>query len=89
MDEGPEKRAAVPRRRVLKALALVPAAAAGCAGAHAEGAARTDGAAAQRRGDARSPAGPAVAAIRAHPVPAEAEPAFVFRAAAARPGDPR
>jgi hypothetical protein len=82
----------VPRRRFLEALAIAPAAAAaGCAGAGADRRA-PDGdpapAAAGPTSGSRPPAG-AVAAIRAFAVPPEADPAFVFRAAAARPGDPR
>jgi hypothetical protein len=86
------RRAAFPRRGVLRALALAPLAVAGCAAARAE---RAEGAESQpdppSGGAARKGGAPgqAVTAIRAHAVPAEAEPAFVFRAAASRPGDPR
>jgi hypothetical protein len=75
---------------VLKALALAPLAAAGCAAAEAERAGSGDAPARSedvRRGGASGAA--ALGAIRAHPLPPEAEPAFVFRAAAARPGDAR
>lgn len=81
----------VPRRRLLQALALVPAAAAaGCAAGEAERKAR-DGApgAAPARGGAPPFPDAAAAAIRGFAVPADADPAFVFRASAARPGDPR
>jgi hypothetical protein len=91
MDDGRGRRAAVPRRRVLKAFALASAAVAGCAGAQAErGEAAADGAPVPKRGgDVAGAPGSAVAAVRAFPVPPDAEPAFVFRAAAARPGDLR
>jgi hypothetical protein len=77
---------------VLRALALAPVAAAACAAGRAEraepgepGEPRPSGGAA-RKG---APPGQALAAIRAHAVPPDAEPAFVFRAAASRPGDTR
>ena len=76
----PRERAGTTRRNVLRALALAPAALAGCAGARAE----------------RAPAPPprtagsaAVEAVRAFRLAPDAEPAAVFRAAAARPGEPR
>jgi hypothetical protein len=81
----------VPRRRFLEALALAPAAAAaGCAASGAERRAADGDASPAEAGaaPARRPA-PPVAAIRAFPVGADAEPAFVFRAAGPRPGDPR
>jgi hypothetical protein len=94
MPDGPSG-SGLPRRRILRALALAPAALAGCAGATAERA----GAAGPREGDAATPPSPrpapapapanAVAAVRAFQLAADAEPAFSFRAAASRPGDPR
>jgi len=75
------------RRSVLRALALAPAALAGCASAGA-GAARGAGGARERAAvPAVSPE--AVAAIRKVELPADAEPASLFRAAASRPGGPR
>jgi hypothetical protein len=85
MDEA---EGGVPRRRFLAALALAPAA--GCAAGGAER--RPDGAGrdgAQAGGAEAAPAAATVAAVRAWPVAPDAEPAFVFRAAAARPGDGR
>jgi hypothetical protein len=85
-----EQGRAVPRRGVLKALALAPAAVAGCAAARAERPARAEegrSLSVPSRSAAAEP-GAAVAAIRAFPVPADAEPAFVFRAAGARPREP-
>jgi hypothetical protein len=85
----------LPRRRLLQALALAPAAAAaGCAGGSAgrATAAVAPGAApvpAVSAPGAEPAAAPAVAAIRAFAVPADGDPAFVFRAAAARPGSTR
>lgn len=103
MRERPEP-ARLPRRRVLRALALAPAALAGCAAARPELAAPPapvtppgpqvePGASAAAPSSAAAPAAapppPALAAIRAYRLPADAEPAFVFRAAAVRPGEPR
>jgi hypothetical protein len=89
MDAPRDPVAATPRRTFLKLLALAPAAAA-CAGAG--GAARSpDGAraAGTEPAEGSSPAAPEgpdpLAAIREFPLPAGSEPAFVFRAAAARP----
>ncbi|HEX9242210.1 MAG TPA: hypothetical protein VF875_07165 [Anaeromyxobacter sp.] len=78
------------RRGVLRLLALVPAALAGCA---------TAGAGAGKQGASsggappRAPAAPptsaaTVAAVRSFRVPAETEPAAVFRATPG-PGEPR
>lgn len=89
----PRSGSRLPRRGVLRALALAPVALAGCAAGQANPAAAPVGAA----GDAGAapaaqaaalPAG-ALAVLRAFRLPADAEPAFVFRAAAARPGEPR
>ncbi len=81
----------IPRRGMLKALALAPAAVAGCAAPRAErtapGADARAGAGAGASGAA--PSGAALAEVRAFRVPADVEPAFVFRAAAARPGEPQ
>jgi hypothetical protein len=89
MHEGGE--GGVPRRRFLEALALAPAAAAaGCAASGAERRPADGGAEAAETGAGPAPRRAApVSAIRAFPVGADAEPAFVFRAAGARPGDPR
>jgi len=81
-------RARLPRRGFLGALALAPAALAACKAASAAGA--TGGAAAPREGPvSRAPApDAAVRAVRELPLGPDAEPAFVFRAGAARPGEP-
>jgi hypothetical protein len=79
------------RRSVLRALALAPAALAGCAGAAAgAGAARPSASAVPPRPKA-APAvsAAAIAALRRLELPADAEPASIFRAAASRPGEPR
>jgi hypothetical protein len=91
MRERPD-RPRLPRRGVLRALALAPAALAGCAAGRAELAAPApsaaeDGAAPPPQ-PARAATAGAVAAIRAFRLPADAEPASIFRAAAARP-EPR
>ena len=81
----------MPRRRVLHALVLAPAALAGCAAARGEGPAGTP-APAGEGGDApppRAAASGAIDAVRAFRLPPDAEPAAIFRAAAARPGDAR
>jgi hypothetical protein len=93
--DGSSSRARLARRRFLGALALAPAALAGCAGASAAGpgapadrGAGRDGAgtdAAPRRAAAPDPA---TDAVREQPLPSDAEPAFVFRAGAVRPGEP-
>lgn len=89
MDDDRDARA-VPRRRMLKALALAPATLAGCA---AVGAAEPGPAAAPRARPAAAPGAPAhdaiLRALRSFPVPADAEPAFVFRAGGVRPGERR
>ncbi len=91
MRDGPSG-SGLPRRRILRALVLAPAALAGCAGVAAE---RVD--AAGRAGDpspatppaAPAPPGGSVAVVRGFRLAADAEPAFSFRAAAARPGELR
>jgi hypothetical protein len=78
----------IARRGFLGALALAPAALAGCA---SSGAAAPRGRVAAPPGApaARKEGGdPAVAAVRAFPLRPDAEPVLVFRAAAARPGEP-
>jgi hypothetical protein len=80
--------AALPRRRMLKVLAVAPAALAGCASVKAERATPDASAGASRGPDAAAPEA-ALAAIRSFPLAPDAEPAFVFRATAARPGEPR
>jgi hypothetical protein len=86
--DSPRADVATPRRRFLRILALAPAAAA-CAGAN--GAAKAPAVAAPAGSPSQGAAGAAVAPpdplapIRAFPLPAGSEPAFVFRAAPARP----
>ena len=84
-DRSP--RARLPRRGFLGALALAPAALAACATGAAAGGA--SGAPRDVGPRARAPApDEAVRAVRDLPLSAEAEPAFVFRAGAVRPGEP-
>lgn len=76
----------IDRRSFLGTLALAPAVVAGCAGAAASG----GGSAPEGPGAEGAPAGAAaaaLAAVRGFPLPPGVEPAFVFRAAAARPGE--
>jgi hypothetical protein len=83
MPADPRAAPETPRRRFLRDLVLAPAAvaaAAGCAGPKAAApAAAKPGAAA-----AAPPAEDPYAALRAFPLPVDAEPAFVFRALPAR-----
>ncbi|HEX9308418.1 MAG TPA: hypothetical protein VF912_04115 [Anaeromyxobacter sp.] len=81
---------AIPRRGLLRALALAPAALAGCAAARGQRPGPAAGSAPSAV-DAGGPAAadPAIAAVRAVRLSADAEPAFTFRAALARPGEPR
>lgn len=81
------------RRRFLGALALAPAALAGCASAAASGPPAPAGSSAAGAAAAGPPPrGPApdaaIGAVREQPLSPDAEPAFVFRAGAARPGEP-
>jgi hypothetical protein len=91
----PRDRAGVPRRGVLRALALAPAALAGCAAGRGERSAGTSapsedgGEAAPTQAAPRGAGAAAVEAVRAFRLAPDAEPADVFRAAAARPGEPR
>lgn len=78
----------MPRRGILRALALLPAALAGCAAAKAERA-PGPGLEPSAAPPARALPPGAVAAVRGFQLSGEGEPALVFRAAAARPGDPR
>jgi len=91
MHEGAGRGAAIPRRGMLKALALAPVAVAGCAGQRAERTAPGADARSLPSAGASGTGAPgaALAQVRAFRVPADAEPAFVFRAAAARPGEPQ
>jgi hypothetical protein len=91
MQDDRRRGAALPRRLVLKALAAAPAALAGCATVSAEQAPRADVPPGDAPGAASRPptADEALAAIRSFPIAPDAEPAFVFRAGAVRPGDPR
>ncbi|ACG75242.1 hypothetical protein AnaeK_4037 [Anaeromyxobacter sp. K] len=84
MPSSPRRPQGTPRRDFLRVLALAPAAvAAGCATARSGGPASSPAAAAA---PAPAPApDEATGAIRAFPLRADAEPAFVFRAAPARP----
>jgi hypothetical protein len=80
----------IDRRGFLGALALAPAALAGCAGGSAAaGAGAPPHAAAAGAPDAPADTRvAALAAVRGFALAPGAEPAFVFRAAAARPGEP-
>jgi hypothetical protein len=91
MRRGPGDPEGVPRRQILHALAVAPVALAGCAGARP--AVTPPG-----PGDAVAASGPGeesrsvredAAAVRRFVLAADAEPASVFRAAGARPGEPR
>lgn len=74
---------AIDRRAFLGALALAPAALAGCAtGAAGAGGERSEPPSTQPSGE---PASGALAAVREFPLGEGVEPAHVFRAAAARP----
>ncbi len=82
--------AATPRRDFLRTLALAPAAVAvgcatstGAAGSREETPSAGSGAAAGDLSDQDR----SLHALRAHPLPMDAEPAVVFRAAPARPGE--
>ena len=87
MRDGAEQ-GGTSRRGVLRLLALAPAALAGCAATVAE-AGRTGGPAGAPRGVAPPPVSAAsVGTVRSYRLPAETEPAAVFRAAASRPGEP-
>lgn len=83
MDATP-KASATPRRRFLELLVFAPAAAA-CSGAGAAKAARPSAALPPPAAAAIPPPPDPFAPIRAFPLPAGSEPAFVFRAAPARP----
>lgn len=88
--DRPAPGARLARRQFLGALAVAPAALAGCAAAGASGPhAPADQGGEPHAGSA--PLGAAAAdaaahAVREQPLPVEAEPAFTFRAAAVRPG---
>jgi hypothetical protein len=89
--DDPSSGARLARRRFLGVLAAAPAALAGCASSAAEGPRAAGGSSEpERSGAGAGTAAPdaATAAVRAVPLEAEAEPAFVFRAGAARPGEP-
>ena len=92
MRDGPSG-TGFPRRGILRALALAPAALAGCAGPAAERASAAGDPAAPKQKPSPAltppPGGGAVAAVRAFRLAADAEPAFSFRAATARPGESR
>jgi nitrous oxide reductase len=90
--DGSSPGARLARRRFLGALAAAPAALAGCSAVGAAGSmggAGPPGAGAVSGAPARAPAPDAATrAVREQPLPSDAEPAFVFRAGAARPGEP-
>lgn len=79
---------ATPRRDFLRVMALAPALAAGCAASRAA----APGASVVEAAESGRPASSAVdpsdplAPLRGFPLSLDAEPAFVFRAAPARPG---
>jgi hypothetical protein len=79
----------LPRRQLLRVLAVAPAALAGCAAGRAGPTATPEGAAAPGQPSPAPLAPGALATVRAFRLAADAEPAFVFRAAAARTGEPR
>jgi len=86
MDEPNRSKIAAPRRAFLRVLALAPAAAACASAGGARSATPPAAATAQPPARTSVPPGPdALAPIRAFPLAASAEPAFVFRAAPARP----
>lgn len=76
---------AIPRRGFLGALALAPAALAGCR-ATSSASAGGDRAGASAPAGPKPPGGP-LAVVRDFPLDERVEPAFVFRAVAARPGE--
>ena len=88
MDDARSTSSATPRRDFLRVIALAPALAAGCAATR--GAApgpsadppRGPGVLVAAASDERDPLAP----LRGFPLSPDAEPAFVFRAAPARPG---
>jgi hypothetical protein len=85
-DEPKPAAGGTPRRAFLRALAIAPAIAAGCATTRATS--PEDPAAAPAAPAASAAAPPmddALAPLRAFALAADAEPAFVFRAAVARP----
>ena len=90
MRDGPSG-TGFPRRGILRALALAPAALAGCAGPATERASASGDPAAAKSSPAPAPppGGGPVAAVRAFQLAADAEPAFSFRAATVRPGESR
>lgn len=88
----PRSGEATPRRDFLRTLVLTPAAAAavaGCATPHPTATPREDTPAEAPAAGAAAPAGgdPGLRALRGVPLDLSAEPAFVFRAASARPGE--
>jgi hypothetical protein len=92
-DDSPPSPHATRRREFLRLLALAPVAAAGCA---TTGGARSPASAQGAGPSAPGPGAPAEAAatepdplapVRDFPLPMGSEPAFVFRAVLARPGE--
>jgi hypothetical protein len=95
MDDERPTASATPRRNFLRALALAPALAAGCAATRTAAPAHPAGPSGHSGNPhAGNPAAPAAGEgegdpldpLRAFPLAPDAEPAFVFRAAPARPG---
>lgn len=89
MDEPRRTVSATPRRAFLRALVLAPAAAACASAGGAKRAGEARGAPEPPTQPARTSVAPgpdALAPVRDFPLPLDAEPAFVFRAAPARPG---
>lgn len=88
MDDARPIASATPRRDFLRIIALAPALAAGCAATHAAAPAHS-AEPPGRSGVSDAPAAgeaDSLEPLRAFPLSRDAEPAFVFRAAPARPG---
>ncbi len=87
-DRSPPGGARLARRRFLGALAVAPAALAGCGTSGAARREGTDGGAGASQGSRAAAPDAVVRAVREARLPPDAEPAFVFRAGSARPGEP-
>jgi hypothetical protein len=88
MDDARPIASATPRRDFLRIIALAPALAAGCAATHAAAPAHPAESPGRAGVSDAPPAGEGdpLEPLRAFPLSRDAEPAFVFRAAPARPG---
>jgi hypothetical protein len=87
MDEPRRTVSATPRRAFLRVLVLAPAAAACASAGGAKQSSSPPPAGEQAPARTSVAPGPdALAPVRDFPLPPDAEPAFVFRAAPARPG---